>query len=72
MEFIMIKKTVGYIIVCDVCGKKFSSEDNENIWNEYDFFETKKEAIELLQDDFMNRDWQYRNKKIYCDDHKIY
>lgn len=67
----MIKKVNGYIIVCDKCGKKFEGEDNGYDFG-YDFFEHKKEAIELLEDDCRNNDWQYINKKTYCEECRTY
>jgi len=54
----MIKQVKVYVVECDKCGEKYSTGDYE-----YDVFESREEAIDVIDiDDF----WKREGNKIYC------
>lgn len=61
----MIRQRKVWIVECDKCGEIFHTGDHS-----YDVFNTKKEAIEIITDDW--EDWQYKGGKVYCDECRTY
>jgi hypothetical protein len=63
----MIKQVKMWTVFCDECGERYGNDIH------YLLFKTKEQLIiSLINQNFNNPHWQYKDGKVYCPDHTKY